>query len=414
MLDAVQIKKDFPILNIKYKKEKPITYLDSAATSQKPKIVIDAIQKYYTEQNANIHRGVYSLSQEATDLYEDTRKKLACFFGVSNQTKNFIFTKSATESINLVAQSYVKKILSVGDEILLTELEHHSNILPWQVIAKEKKAILKYIPIKEDYTICYDTFLKSITKKTKFVSISQMSNVTGTIHDIKQMIQKVREVGAKILVDGCQSACHIPVKLNQLDCDFFVFSAHKMLGPTGLGVLYGKTELLNQMDPYMSGGGMIEFVYKNETTYAQVPEKFEAGTPNIAGVVAFSKAIDYIEKIDIEKIYQHEKELLQYTLERFKKLKFIKIYGTQNLDTQGGIVSFNIHGVHPHDVGSILDNEGVAIRSGHHCAQIYMRSLGISGTNRLSFYLYNTKEDVDNLIFGIKRIKEIFSRVIHE
>lgn len=408
-LDPYKIKEDFPILSQEMN-GKPLVFLDSAASSQKPKQVIDAIVKYYTTQNANIHRGVYQLSQISTELYEESRKKISEFIGASC-AKVVIFTKGTTESINLVAQTWGRENIIEGDEIVLTELEHHSNIVPWQMLANERDAIIKYIPLHDDSTLDLVAMDEIITKRTKLVAISQMSNVTGTIHDIKAVIKKAHSVGAIVLLDGAQGASHLRTNVQELDVDFYAFSAHKMLGPTGVGVLYGKEEILNSMPPWMGGGDMILDVNKYYSTYAQLPARLEPGTPNIEGVIAFKQALEYLENVGLENIHQHEVELTKYAVEQLKELDGVTLYGTEDFANRGGVVSFNVAGVHPHDVGSILDENGIAIRVGHHCCQLFMKKNQIAGTCRASFYLYNTKEDVDSLIVGVKKVKEIFARV---
>jgi cysteine desulfurase / selenocysteine lyase len=408
-LDPYRIRTDFPILNTTMNGKK-LVFLDSAASSQKPFQVIDAINQYYQEENANIHRGVYYLSQYATELYEKTRIKVAEFIG-AKCAKVVIFTRNATESINLVAQTWGRKNISRGDEIVLNELEHHSNIVPWQMLANEKGAILKFIPLNEDSTLNLNSLDEIITYKTKLVLCSQMSNATGTIHKIEPIIKKAHEVGAIFLLDGAQGASHIKTNVKELDVDFYVFSAHKMLGPTGVGVLYGKEEVLEKMPPWMGGGDMISEVQNTYSTYAELPARLEAGTPNISGVIAFSKAIDYLNSVGMKQIHDHEVSLLEYGLEKLKSLDRIKLYGTEDLTKRGGVISFNVGDVHHHDVGSILDEQGIAIRVGHHCCQPYMRKMGIQGTCRASFYLYNTTEEIDSLVEGLKQVIGIFSNV---
>ncbi|RHX79431.1 cysteine desulfurase [Leptospira yasudae] len=407
---AERIRTDFPILGTTMN-GKPLVFLDSAASSQKPFTVIDTIEKYYREENANIHRGIYYLSQKATEKYELSRIRLSRFIG-AQCAKVCIFTRNATESINLVAQTWGRTQIQEGDEIVLNELEHHSNIVPWQMLAQEKKAVLKFIPLNEDSTLDLSGIDEIITNKTKLVAVSQMSNVTGTIHDILPIQKRVREVGAKLLVDGAQGVCHLPVNMKEMDYDFYVFSAHKMLGPTGVGVLYAKEEILEEMPPWMGGGDMIAQVYKERSTYAELPSKLEAGTPNISGVIGFGSAIEYLETIGMQEIRNHEVELLTYALDRLDDFGGLELYGTRDLSKRGGVISFNFPGVHPHDVGTILDEEGIAIRVGHHCAQPFMAFKNIPGTCRASLYLYNTKDDIDRLIEGLIKVKEIFSRVL--
>ncbi|MDV6235966.1 cysteine desulfurase [Leptospira ellisii] len=407
---AERIRTDFPILGTKMN-GKPLVFLDSAASSQKPFQVIDTIEKYYREENANIHRGIYYLSQKATEKYELSRIQLSRFIG-AQCAKVCIFTRNATESINLVAQTWGRANIVEGDEIVLNELEHHSNIVPWQMLAQEKKAILKFIPLNEDSTLNLSNLEEIVTSKTKLIAVAQMSNVTGTIHDIQPIQKRAKEVGAKVLVDGAQGVCHLPVNMKEMDFDFYVFSAHKMLGPTGVGVLYAKEEILEAMPPWMGGGDMISQVFKERSTYAELPSKLEAGTPNIAGVIGFGSAIEYLQTIGMEEIRNHEVELLTYALDRLDDFGGLELYGTRDLSKRGGVISFNFPGVHPHDVGTILDEEGIAIRVGHHCAQPFMAFKNIPGTCRASLYLYNTKHDIDRLIEGLIKVKEIFSRVL--
>jgi cysteine desulfurase/selenocysteine lyase len=412
-LDPYNLRKDFPILSQTMPNGKELVYLDNGATSQKPLSVIQATNDYYVKENANIHRGVYYLSQHATELFERTRIKTSHFFQ-AQCAKAIIFTRGTTDAINLVAQTYGRTNVSEGDEIVLSVQEHHSNLVPWQMLAREKKAFLKFIPILDDTTYDLSKLNEIITKRTKIVAISQMSNVTGTIHDLTKIIDRARQVGAKVLVDGAQAACHMPIHLVDMDVDFYAFSAHKMLGPTGVGVLFGKEEILEAMPPWLGGGDMIESVELESSTYAALPAKLEAGTPNIAGVIGFSHALDYLQKVGMKNIKEHERMLTEYALERMQKIGGLTIFGTEDLEKRGGVVSFTMDGIHPHDVGSILDEEGVAIRVGHHCCQPLMKQLQISGTCRASFYLYNTKEDIDVLVHSIEKVKSIFGRVVRK
>lgn len=409
-LDPYKLRNDFPILNTLTPNGKPLVYLDNAASSQKPYTVIQGTSKYYSEENANIHRGIYHLSQHATEMYEKTRIKTSNFFR-AQCAKAIIFTKGTTESINLVAQAWGRSNVHIGDEIVLSVQEHHSNLVPWQMLALEKKAVLKFIPILEDTTYDLSNLKDIITRKTKIVAISQMSNVTGTIHDVRPIIERARQVGAKVLLDGAQSSSHLKIDLVGLDVDFFAFSAHKMLGPTGVGVLYGKEEILEEMPPWIGGGDMIETVSLESSTYANLPAKLEAGTPNIAGVIGFSYALDYLASIGMENIHSHEMEITSYAIDELNRLGGVTLYGTEDIEKRGGVVSFTVEGVHPHDVGSMLDEEGIAIRVGHHCCQPLMKQWSIPGTCRASFYLYTTKEDVDALVAGLQKVKTIFSRV---
>ncbi len=410
MFDPYKLRLDFPILSTTTPSGKPLVYLDNAASSQKPLSVIEGTSKYYSTENANIHRGIYHLSQHATEMYEKTRIKTSNFFR-AQCAKAIIFTSGTTESINLVAQSWGRVNVGEGDEIVLSVQEHHSNLVPWQMLALEKKAVLKFIPILSDTTYDLSKLNEIITKKTKIVAVSQMSNVTGTIHDISPIIDRARRVGAKVLIDGAQSSSHLKIDLVGMDVDFFAFSAHKMLGPTGVGVLFGKEEILEEMPPWLGGGDMIETVNLEYSTYANLPAKLEAGTPNIAGVLGFSYALDYLSKLGMDEIHKHEQEITAYALDQLNSMEGISLYGTEDLSKRGGVVSFTVDGVHPHDVGSMLDEEGVAIRVGHHCCQPLMKQWSIPGTCRASFYLYTTKEDIDALVSGLKKVKTIFSRV---
>ncbi len=406
MLNYKEIKKDFPIFQTKMN-GKPLIFLDSAASSQKPQRVIDAFTDYYRCRNANIHRGAYRLSYEATDLYELTRKKTKEFIN-AKENEEIIFTRNTTESINLIAYSYAMKFLKEGDEILVSEMEHHSNLVPWMIVAEKKGIKLKHIPLTEDYQYDYEKLPDILTDKIKIISVAHMSNAVGTIHDLKKISYYAKQIGAVFVVDGAQGASHLPIDVQDIGCDFYAFSAHKMLGPTGVGVLYGKRELLEKMDPFLGGGDMILTVWKDGFKPASLPNKFEAGTPNIAGVVAFSVALDYLKQIGLENIHKHEVELLNYAIPKLKEIPFIKLYGTEDLTKRGGVISFLVDGVHPHDIGTILDQEGIAIRAGHHCCEPLMKKLKIPGTARASFYLYNGYEDVDALIKGIEKVIEVF------
>ncbi len=405
-LDYKSIREDFPILRTMMN-GKPLVFLDSAASSQKPQRVIDAFEDYYRCRNANIHRGAYRLSYEATDLYDGTRRKMAQYLNAESSDE-IIFTRNTTESINLIAYSWAMKNLKPGDEILVSELEHHSNLVPWMIAAKKTGAVLRHLPLTADAKYDYSQIDQVLTAKTKLVALAHMSNAVGTIHDIAFLAKKAHAVGALFSVDGAQGACHLPVDVRAVDCDFYSLSAHKMLGPTGVGVLYGKRRLLEEMDPFNGGGDMILTVQKDSFKPAELPMKFEAGTPNIAGVVAFAIALEYLRQVGLANIHEHEKATLQYALEQLRKVPGITLYGTDDLSSRGAVVSFNVDGVHPHDVGSILDEEGIAVRAGHHCCEPFMRKCDISGTVRASFYLYNGPEDVDALVRGVKRVKEIF------
>ncbi|MBI1973057.1 cysteine desulfurase [Candidatus Woesearchaeota archaeon] len=396
------IKNDFPIFKRKIH-GKPLVYLDSASSSQKPRQVIDTIKDYYEKTHANIHRGVYTLSEEATLAYEDAHRKVARF--INAKFKEIIFTKNTTESINLLAYSLGLE-LKKGDEILLTEMEHHSNLVPWQQIAKRVGAAVKFMKVSQEGELVIDN--KLFTPNTKIVAVTHISNVMGTINPIKEIIQKARSIGAKVVIDAAQSAPHIPIDVKELDADFLAFSSHKMLGPTGVGVLYGKQEFLEKMTPFLYGGDMIKEVKLEDTTFNDLPWKFEAGTPNIAGGIALGTAIDYLTNIGMHSIDQHEKELLQYAHEQLSKVKGITIYGPRDLKKKAGIIAFNFEDIHPHDVSSILDTEGIAIRGGHHCAMPLMKVLDIQASCRLSLYLYNTKEDIDVLVKALEKVRKVF------
>ena len=400
----MNFKKDFPILN-----EKQITYLDSGATTQKPEQVINAIDEYYKTTNANVHRGAYSLSVEATAKYEEAREKVARFIN-SPSAEQVIFSKNATESLNLIAYSYGMENLKKDDEIVLSIMEHHSNLVPWQKVAKTTGAKLNYMYINDEFEISDEEIESKITDKTKIVGITHVSNVLGTINNVKKIIKQAHKKGAIVIVDSSQSIPHMKIDVQDLDCDFLVFSGHKMLAPLGIGVLYGKKQLLNEMTPFLMGGDMIEYVYEQETTFAPLPNKFEAGTQNIEGVIGLAAAIDYIENIGYERIAQIEDEVVNYAREELSKLDYIELYLTPNKQNHSSVISFNIKGVHPHDVASILDTYGVCVRSGNHCAQPLMRYLGIDSTCRASFYLYNTKEDVDKLVEALNKAYEMFKK----
>ncbi|WP_143315497.1 cysteine desulfurase [Clostridium sp. HBUAS56017] len=399
---------DFPVLQADANGERLI-YLDSAATTQKPTQVIESIENYYKTNNANPHRGAYKLSIDATKAYDDARKKVRDFID-AEFSKEIIFTKNATEGFNLLSSSYGMSNINEGDEIVISIAEHHSNLIPWQLVARAKKAILKYMYVNEDGEITKDEIKNKITPKTKLVSITHVSNALGTINPVKNIIDYAHSMGAKVIVDGAQSIPHMKVSVRDLDADFLVFSAHKLLGSMGLGVVYGKKELLQNMPPYIVGGDMIEYVYEQETTYAELPAKFEGGTQNVEGAVALGAAIDYLNEIGMDKISEIEHELIVYALEKLNALPYVKVYGPKNIDHRSGVISFDIEGVHPHDVASVFDSHNVAIRSGNHCAQPLMRFMDINATCRASFYLYNTKEDVDKLIEAIEKTYTMFSK----
>ena len=401
-----KVKKDFPILN-----SNKIVYLDSGATTQKPQMVLDAVNEYYKSKNANPHRGAYSLSVEATRVYEEGREKISKFIN-SPTSSQVIFTKNASEALNLIAYSYGLDNLNKNDEVVLSIMEHHSNLVPWQYVTKKTNSKLKYMYINDDFELSDEEIYSKITENTKIVGITHVSNVTGTINDVEKIIKYAHKKGAIVILDASQSIPHMKIDVQRLDADFVVFSGHKMLAPLGLGVLYGKKELLEKMSPFLMGGDMIEYVYEQDTTFAPLPSKFEAGTQNVGGVVGLCAAIDYIESIGYENIQKHEKEVVDYAIKRLKQLEYIKLYITPNKKNHSAVISFNIVGVHPHDVASILDANGVCVRSGNHCAQPLMRYLGIDSTCRASFYLYNTKEDVDKLILAIEKAYKMFEKYI--
>jgi len=406
MMDAKEIRKLFPILQEKVN-GKPLVYLDSAASSQKPVQVIETIDYYYRKINSNVHRGVHTLGTKATDAYEGSREKVRKFINASS-TQEIIFTRGTTSALNLVASSYARANLKKGDEIVITPMEHHSNLIPWQQAAKATGAALKYIPLKKDGTISLDDVRNTITSNTKIVAITQVSNVLGTVNPIKKIAEIAHEHGAVIVVDGAQSTPHMKVDVQDLNCDFFAFSGHKMCGPTGIGVLYGKKEHLENMEPIEFGGEMIDFVGLYDSTWKELPWKFEGGTPIIAGAVGLGAAIDFLEEIGLDEIEAHERELAQYALERLQAIEGITVYGPKE---RAGIVTFNLQGVHPHDVATVVDQEGIAIRAGHHCAQPLMNWLDVTATARASLYLYNTKEDIDSLADALVKAKEFFGDV---
>ena len=398
----------FPVLERKVRDGKKLVYLDNAATTQKPIQVIDAISDYYKNNNSNIHRAVHALAEESTEAFEQTRDKVAEFLNIKD-AQEIIFVKGTTEAINLVANAWGRDNVKEGDIIVTTEYEHHSNIVPWQLLTQDKKAQLKYIDINDNGELMIDQLDEYLsTGKVKLVAFSHVSNVLGTITPVKEIISKCKNAGVKTLIDGAQAVPHMKVDLTELDCDFYAFSAHKMLGPTGVGVLWAKKEILEKMTPYQGGGDMIREVHKYETTWNDLPYKFEAGTPNIADVIGFKTAIEYLQKIGMENIRYHELELTKYALEQMEKVPGITLYGAKEPEKRGGVVSFNFNDVHPHDVGTIIDKDGVAIRSGHHCAQVLMEKLNVAATNRASFYIYTTKEEIDVLIESLQNVAKVF------
>jgi cysteine desulfurase/selenocysteine lyase len=405
-IDVERVRSDFPILARRVN-GKPLVYLDSAATSQKPRAVIDSLVDYYSRYNANVHRGVYQLSIEATESYEAARKKVADFINAAS-TQEIVFTRGTTESINLVRYAWGSKFVSRGDLIVVTLMEHHSNIVPWQLLAEEKGAKLEYAELTDDGRIDYARFDRILNLKPRLVAFTQCSNVLGTINDARRMCAMAREVGATTVVDAAQSVPHMPVDVQAMGCDFLAFSGHKMLGPTGIGVLYGKRELLNSMAPFQAGGDMIREVHRSGATWNDVPYKFEAGTTNIADAIGLGAAVDYLDSLGMENVRLHELELSRYAAERLSTIPNLKIYGPKNLGERGGVVSFNLADIHPHDMASILDGEGVAIRSGHHCAQPLMDLLQVPGTSRASFYVYNNTEDIDALVAALEVARRVF------
>ena len=402
------IRKDFPILGRTVRENKTLVYLDNASTTQKPNQVIDAINDYYKNHNANIHRAVYALAEEATELYEKTRDKVADFINVKHRDE-IIFVRGTTEAINLVAYAWGRSHIKEGDVIVTTEYEHHSNIVPWQLLTQEKKAKLEYIGMDDNGELILEDLDRLLsTGKVKLVAFSLMSNVLGTISDTDAIMEKCKKAGVLTLIDGAQAVPHMKVDVEKLGCDFFAFSGHKMLGPTGIGVLWARKSVLETMAPFHGGGDMIREVHKYETTWNDLPYKFEAGTPNIADVVGFGAAIDYLTKIGMDNIRQHEVDLTKYAIEKLSNVKGLHIYGTKEISKRGGVISFNFADVHPHDVAQIIDEEGIAIRSGHHCAQVLMERLNVAATSRASFYIYNTKEEIDKLVDSLNKVARIF------
>lgn len=406
-LDVASIRSDFPILDRKVRDGKRLVYLDNAATSQKPKQVIDAIYDYYMNYNSNIHRAVHQLAEDATIAFEGARDKVAKF--VNAEREEIIFVRNATEAINLVAYTWGRENVNAGDKVVITEFEHHSNIVPWQLLTKEKKASLHYIRIDDDGLLMLDDLYDVLEHDhVKLVSLSQMSNVLGTLAPAEEIVRTCHKHDVPVLVDAAQSAPHMPIDVKKMGCDFMAFSAHKMLGPTGVGVLYAKKEYLEKMPPFMGGGDMIKEVHKYETRWNDLPWKYEAGTPNIADVIGYGVAIDYLNRIGMDSVRNHEKELTKYALDRITRVKGVHVYGTQDMEKRGGVISFNFGDIHPHDLATILDEDGIAIRSGHHCAQPLMERLGVPATSRASFYIYNTEEEVDLFIKSLERARLIF------
>lgn len=406
-IDVERVRQDFPILSRRIG-GKPLVYLDNAATSQKPLQVIRAITEYYEKHNANIHRAVHTLAEEATESFERTRDGAARFINATAR-EEVVFTRGTTESINLVRYAWGRTNIHKGDEILLTEMEHHSNVVPWQLLSKEKEAALGYIRITDDGILRMDDLETHLSNgNVKLVCLSSMSNVLGTINPIQEFVKKAHASGAAVLVDGAQSVPHMPTDVQQLDCDFLAFSAHKMLGPTGVGVLYGKRRTLEQMEPFLAGGDMIKEVHLKEARWNDLPWKFEAGTSNIADVIGFGAALEYLSQLGMQNIRQHEVELTSYALDRMREIKKLEVYGPADPQKRGGVISFNLGDIHAHDMASILNDDGIAVRSGHHCAQPLMERLRLSATTRASFYIYNTPEEVDILSESLNRAAKMF------
>tara|TARA_Y100000588_G_scaffold277053_1_gene293502 strand:- start:1155 stop:2435 length:1281 start_codon:yes stop_codon:yes gene_type:complete len=405
--DIGKIRRDFPVLNRDVASGAQLVYLDNAATSQRPVQVIAEITRFYRDHNANIHRGVHTLSEEATALYENVREQTRSFINAYD-AREIVFSTGTTASINLVAYGWGRKFLQAGDEMVVTELEHHSNIVPWQILRDERDITLKFIPMAPDGTVDMDAARKLIGPKTKLLSISAMSNALGSILPVAELVSIAKEHGATVLIDGAQAIPHMPFDVQTMGADFVAFSGHKMLGPTGVGVLWGRLDILESMDPFMSGGDMISTVSLDSSTWADVPHKFEAGTPNIAGVVGFGAALKYLMNIGMDEVRAHELDLTQYTLDRLGDTPGVEIFGPPEVKARGGVVSFSLEGVHPHDIGQVLDDYGVAIRAGHHCAQPVMAALKVPATARASFYIYNTRDEVDTLVNAVEETSRIF------
>jgi len=403
-LDVARVRADFPILREQVN-GRPLVYLDNAATTQKPQSVIDTVASYYRHDNANVHRGVHALSQRATDAYEAARANVARFIG-ARAPEEIVFTRGTTDAINLIAQSFARPRLAPGDEILISAMEHHSNIVPWQLVCQQTGAMLKVAPIDDDGALIVDAYAALLAPRTKLVAITHVSNALGSIVPVAHVIALAHAAGVPVLVDGAQAVAHLPVDVQALDCDFYAFSGHKIFGPTGIGILYGKAARLDAMPPYQGGGDMIRSVSFEKTEYNDLPYKFEAGTPNIAGAIGLGAALDYVRDVGIEAIDAHERALLAYATERVSRIRGLRIIGTAQ--DKAGIVSFILDGIHAHDVGTILDHDGVAIRAGHHCAMPVMAQFGVAGTARASFALYNTREEIDALVAGIERVQGMF------
>ena len=401
------IRREFPTLE-QAVNGRPLVYLDNAATSQKPKVVLDALRAYYEDDNSNVHRGIHELSRRATVAYEESRAKVASWVG-ANEPSEIVWTRGTTEAINLVSSAWGLDNVGEGDEILISVLEHHSNIIPWQLLARRTGAVIKYIELDEQGRWILEDLPRLLTDRTKIVAISHVSNALGTVNPVKRVAAAAHEVGALVLVDGAQGAVHMKVDVKDLGVDYYAFSGHKMCGPTGIGALWARRDLLDSMEPYQGGGEMIHFVGRDESSWATVPHKFEAGTPNIAGAIGMGAAIDFLSEVGMDAIAEHEQKLLGYALERMNKVDGICIYGPQSPDEHSALISFTLGDAHPHDISTILDSEGIAVRAGHHCAQLAMQHFGISATARASIYLYNTESDIDRLIEGLEQVRSIFA-----
>lgn len=401
-----RIREDFPILKRRIY-GKPLVYLDNAATSQKPRVVIEAIDRYYREYNANIHRGIHKLSEEATIAYEDARENVARFIN-ARAPEEIVFTRNTTETINLVANAWGRQNIARDDIVLLTQMEHHSNIVPWLLLTKAVGSKIEYVDIDEEGFLKYPDFDRFLGPRTKIVALTHASNVLGTINPVKKIAADAHKRGAKVLLDAAQSVPHMPVDVQDLDCDFMAFSGHKMLGPTGIGVLYAKREILESMEPFLGGGEMIKEVHLHEATWKDIPYKFEAGTPNVVGAIGLGAAVDYLTGLGMENVREHEKKLTNYGLEEMRSVKGMTIYGPKSVDQRGGVIAFNLGDIHAHDLATILDEDGIAIRSGHHCAQPLMERLKIPATSRASFYIYNTESEVDLLVQALERARKLF------
>ena len=406
-LDPATIRREFPTLEQSVN-GRPLVYLDNAATSQKPRVVLDALRAYYENDNSNVHRGIHELSRRATVAYEESRAKVADWVGAAEPAE-IIWTRGTTEAINLMSTAWGLDNVGEGDEILISVLEHHSNIIPWQLLARRTGAVIKYIELDEQGRWILDELPRLLTDRTKVVAISHVSNALGTVNPVKRVAAAAHEVGALVLVDGAQGAVHMKVDVQDLGVDCYAFSGHKMCGPTGIGALWARRDLLDSMEPYQGGGEMIHFVGRDESSWATVPHKFEAGTPNIAGAIGMGAAIDFLSGVGMDAIAKHEHELLEYALERMNAVDGIRIYGPQSPDEHSALISFTLGDAHPHDISTILDSEGIAVRAGHHCAQLAMQHFGISATARASIYLYNTESDIDRLIEGLEQVRSIFA-----